>query len=277
MNCLSSSVVKLIEEQNLPFPHRLEELTWPAIASLTQSGEPVLLLPVGATEQHGKHLPINTDTCIATAVCDYASSLSGAYVAPPQAYSVSVGHTSKWPGTFSLSHETLITLIGEWVAWAVAMGWRRVLLVNSHFGNDAPLRVALDKARLNHIGALQIGLVNTFKVSPEIWNYFCSDAEDLHANKAETDLMLFLSPDTVDTDSIHDDPDRTVGTVFSYPVAQTSLHGLTGSPSQGTAAKGRSLFMQMSEALAALVETANSEQPPLDPSHWNELSSATTC
>jgi creatinine amidohydrolase len=72
-------------------------------------------------------------------------------------------------------------------------------------------------------------------------------------------------------DLVEDDPDRTGGTVFSYPVAQTSLNGITGNPSLGDAARGETLFAEMGDALAAFVETAKTEVPPLEASYWNDL------
>lgn len=265
------SVRDLIRKEGFPQPRRLEAMDWPDVAEAVADPSAVLLLPVGATEQHGPGMPICTDTCISSAVCDCASAIGGAFVAPAIAYAVSAGHTGKWPGTFSLAHETFIAVMEDWTAWAVSMGWRRALWVNSHFGNDASLRVALDKARLRHMGRLQIGLVHTFKLSPSIWNYFVSDAEDLHANRAEADLMLFLAPDAVRRDRLEDDPDRTAGSVFSYPVAQTSLNGVTGAPSEGDAARGRERFLEMARALAATVEAAKTEKPPLDASFWSRV------
>jgi creatinine amidohydrolase len=94
---------------------------------------------------------------------------------------------------------------------------------------------------------------------------------DLHANKAETDLILFLYPESVDTESIEDDPDRTEETVFSYPVAQTSLNGLTGAPSRASAAQGRELFLKMTTALAGKIEIAKTEKPPLPSEEWSDL------
>ena len=74
--------------------------------------------------------------------------------------------------------------------------------------------------------------------------------------------MLHLAPESVDMDAAEDDPDRTVGKVFSYPVAQTSKHGLTGKPSLASAADGAALFEKMGNALAALLEAAKTEPPP---------------
>ncbi|MCB1065840.1 MAG: creatininase family protein [Verrucomicrobiae bacterium] len=255
-------------DNDLPHPVRLDELSWSQIAALQEGGMRMLMLPTGATEQHGPHLPINTDSVIATRLTEAASSITGIPCLPVMTYTVSAGHTAKWPGTFSLRHETFIHSILDLVDWMVASGWKRLLVVNSHFGNDAVLRVAIDQLRLRHLNRLQIGMVNTFLLTPSIKAYFFADAEDLHANRAETDLMLHLAPDTVDMTAVEDDPDRTEGKVFSYPVSQTSLNGITGSPSEGTAEQGERLFREMAAALAEKASAALTETPPLDPSYW---------
>ena len=213
----------------------------------------MLLLPTGATEQHGPHLPIQTDSVIAGRLCEAAAEETGVPFLPTMTYTVSAGHTTKWPGTFSLRHETFIRAVNDLVDWMVATGWDRLLIVNSHFGNDASLRVAVDQLRLKHLGKMQLGMVNTFLLSPSIRDYFFLDAEDLHANRAETDLMLHLAPDSVNMDEVVDDPDRTGEIVFSYPVSQTSLNGVTGRPSEGTAERGAELFSEMTGALVEKV------------------------
>jgi creatinine amidohydrolase len=253
-------------------PLRLDQLTWPRIAALQAGGMRMLLLPAGATEQHGPHLPANTDTVIAGRLAAAASAATGIPVLPTLAFTVSAGHTGKWPGTFSLRHETFIHAINDLGDWMAATGWDRLLIVNSHFGNDAALRVAVDQLRLRHLGTLQVGLVNTFLLSPSIRDYFFSDADDLHANRAETDLLLHLAPETVDMAAVEDDPDRTAGTVLSRPVSQTSLNGVTGRPSEGDAARGESLFREMAAALIAKARSALTEEPPLSPEHWRETS-----
>lgn len=245
-------------------PVLLETLPWPDLQQMLEAGHELLLLPVGATEQHGPHLPINTDTLIATATCQAASALTGAPMLPALNYTVSLGHTEKWPGTFALFHETLIATVREIGRWAFATGWKRLLLVNSHFGNDASLRVAVDRLRFDFVNRLQIATRNTFNLTPSIWEYFISDAADLHANKAETDLMLHLAPETVDMAAAEDDPDRTTETVFNYMVANTSLNGVTGNPTEGTAGRGKLLFEEIGEALATIVEKARRETAPVE-------------
>jgi creatinine amidohydrolase len=253
-------------------PISIEFLSWPEVAKVRDRSSGMLILPVGATEQHGPHLPINTDTVIATRVCEYASTETGVALLPSLAFTVSSGHTPKWPGTFSLTHEAFIDTVSGIASWAVQTGWSKLLIVNSHFGNDASLRVAVEKIRLAHLGNLQVGLKHTYQLTESIWDYFISDAEDLHANKAETDLMLHLAPETVRMKAVEDDPDRTGGTVFSYPVAQTSVNGVTGSPSLGSAERGAQLFREMGDALVAILKRAGTEEAPLNRLHWERFS-----
>ena len=196
-------------------PVILEKLAWPEIAELRERNGGLLLLPLGATEQHGPHLPVAMDTLLAEDVCHAVSDKTGVPVMSALRYTVSQGHTSKWPGTFSLRHETFIAVINEIADWAVATGWKRLLLVNSHFGNDASARVAVDQIRLRHLGKLQIGLRHVFQLTPDIWKAYTRDADDLHANRAETSLMQHLHADLVHEDRLMmaDDPDRSGGTV----------------------------------------------------------------
>lgn len=254
-------------------PIILEHLAWPEIASLREQNGGLLMLPLGATEQHGPHLPVAMDTLLAEAVCHAASARSGVPVLPALRYTTSQGHTTKWPGTFSLRHETFIHTLSDIAAWAHATGWKRLLFVNSHFGNDASARVAMDLLRLSYLGKLQIGLVHVFKLSDAIWAEYTADAADLHANQAETSLMLHLYPELVHMDrlSSSDDPDRTTGTVFSHPVAQTSLNGVTGYPSRANAEQGKRLFDAMANELTETLKLAINEEPPLPAEHWSDL------
>lgn len=254
---------------NLPQTICIEQLTWPQVKAL-QVECSLLVLPLGATEQHGLALPINTDTVIADALCREACSRTGVAMAPVMPYTSSGGHTAKWPGTFSLTPKTFIDSLIQFVKWALATGWTRLYIVNAHAGNDAPMRVAIDQIRIELMGKLQIGYLNTFFIDSEIEACFTEDAVDLHANKGECDLMLHLAPETVDQAALAtaDDPDRTVDKVFSYPVSQTSLNGTTGLPSRGNAVDGERLFQMMSAALVTKLECAKTESPPLPEAEW---------
>lgn len=244
----------------MSLPVLLEQLAWP---DAQRTLDDVLLLPVGAIEQHGPHLPLNTDTLIATASCHYASAQTGAPVLPALSYTVSLGHTEKWPGTFAIMHETLMNTVREIAQWAVANGWKRLLIVNSHFGNDAPLRCAVDRLRFDFVGKLFVAVRNTWALTQSIAAKFTHDAADWHANEAETSLLLHVAPQFVRTNRIEDDLDRTAGCVFPHMVPHTSTNGVTGCPSEATVERGAALLREIGDALVELIDRARIEQPPL--------------
>jgi creatinine amidohydrolase len=241
----------------------LDTLTWPAVRALVQGGETLCLLPLGATEQHGRHLPLNTDSVIATAICLEASSRTGVPVLPTVTVTSSHAHSTKWPGTLSYPPRMVIDMLVELSRWVAAAGFTKLLIVNAHGGNVAPLGVAVDEIR--RLGELQVGGIGWFALTPAIAERTFADGEDIHANAAETSLMLHLRPELVDTGAIADDPDRTAGLVFSYPVDRTSADGLTGAPSRASAREGAELFELIAAALAERVERARSEEPPSVP------------
>ncbi|MDQ4018333.1 MAG: creatininase family protein [Actinomycetota bacterium] len=241
-------------------PRLLAELTWPEIAEIVATGQGLCLLPVGATEQHGRHLAVGTDTIIADAICREASSRTGVPLLPTLAITSSQAHTTKWPGTLALPPRLLVETVLEIARWVRASGFDRLLFVNAHVGNAAPLTVAIDELR--QIDELRVGLLHWYDATPEIGAFATADAIDWHAHRAETALMLHLRPDLVRTEEIRDDADRTDGLVFSYTVAETSREGLTGSPSLATAADGARLFERVVEALEQRIEAARREEPP---------------
>ena len=256
-----------------PFEQRpllWEALTWEEIASLRRSGVGLCLLPVGATEQHGPHLGVGMDTCNATKLCQAVSSVTGVPVLPPLAYGCSLGHSRRWPGTLALQPQTLMNAVVEIFDWLQSAGFTRLLLVNGHVGNAAPLRCALEIIRSRWDDAM-VGVCSVAEISPRVRAEFFADAEDWHANAAETSLMLAQAPELVRLDRLanSDDPDRTGGLVFAHPVNRTSKNGVTGFPSRATRNQGEILFQNMVEDLAAQVRSALTEQPPLTNSYFS--------
>jgi creatinine amidohydrolase len=249
-------------------PRRLVEMSWPEIGELVSAGESLCVLPVGATEQHGRHLPIGTDTYLVEAFCDAASERTGVPLLPALAVSSSHAHTTNWPGTFSLRPRQVIEVVTELACWVRASGFEKLLIVNAHGGNPAPLTVAVDEIRC--AGGLEVGLAHWFRLTPAVQAAVEADGRDWHANAAETSLMLHLRPDLVDRDQIRDDPDRTEGLVFSYTVARTSVDGLTGAPTLATAEEGERLFEEVVDALTASFVAGRDERPPRLPQASHE-------
>jgi creatinine amidohydrolase len=245
-----------------------ERATWEEIAQLRDGGMDMAILPVGATEQHGPHLSLDVDTRSAVDVAHAVSAATGVPVLPAIPYGCSLGHSRRWPGTLALSPHTLIDLVAEVGDWVVGAGFRRLLILNGHVTNFAPLRCALELLRSRHDHAM-VAVLSLHEISARVKAAYGADAEDWHANAAETSLMLARAPQAVRPDRIAaaDDPDRTSGLLFSHPVNRTSENGVTGAPSRASQTDGARLFAWMVEDLTARVQAALHEEAPLPHSY----------
>lgn len=250
-----------------PKIRRWGDLAWPELSELnTSSGvhHEVGLVPVGAIEQHGPHLPTATDSLVATAICDAAALESGALVLPTISLGCSYGHGTVTPGTLSLTPKLLAAVVCQYAEWAAYTGLRRLLFVNAHLGNTAALGVATDHLRL-YRPDLRVGVIEWWSVSDEVLAECTLDGADIHANRAETSLMMAIAPDLVHLGrcSVSDDPDRTKDLVFRYTAPALSLNGVTGRPSEATGELGLSLMNAIVAQVVLKVERGRIEQPPL--------------
>lgn len=249
-------------------PIRWADLTWPAlrdhIEKLEHDGHAVGLIPFGATEQHGPHLPTGTDTLVATALCERASAATGAVVLPPVNIGVSYGHGDHIPGTLSWTPVQAAQMLTQVVDWAARSGVRRFLVVNAHAGNVAATSVALDEIRFARPD-LRIGAFHWWQSSEELTRELTSDGGDVHANRAETSAVMALAPHLVVQSELEgaDDPDRTGGLVFAYTATELSTNGVTGSPSLASAELGQRLLALAMDGLVDRITAAKHEEAPL--------------
>ncbi len=176
--------MKALEQRPLLWEH----LTWEEVGSLHRSGMNLCLLPVGATEQHGPHLGVGMDTCNAAKLCDAVSRVTGVPVLPALPYGCSLGHSRRWPGTLALQPQTLIDTVVQLFDWLHSAGYQRLLLVNGHVTNSAPLRCALEIIRSRYDDAPRCAFAIFPNSAPRVRAEFFADAEDWHANAAETSL-----------------------------------------------------------------------------------------
>jgi creatinine amidohydrolase len=244
---------------------RWEDLTGPEIvAALAGRPAEIGLLPIGAAEQHGPHLPTGTDTVIATKLAEAVSARTGAPVLPAINVSCSFGHGRMLAGSLSLTPELLAAAVRAIADWAACSGLRRLLAVNAHMGNAAALAVAGDHLRLERPD-LRFGVVHWWQASAEVATETNLDGDDVHGNRAETALMLALAPNSVRVGLMAgaDDEDRTRGLVFRYTADSLSTNGITGRPSEATAALGDRLLSLTVDALCEIVQCGRTEEPPL--------------
>jgi len=258
---MSKSLGEKIEQ-----PVLWEELTWEQISALREDGMTMVILPVGATEQHGRHLPVGVDTFSVIAVAHGVSAKTGIPVLPALPYGCSLGHSKKWPGTLSLRPETLAKLVLETAEWVSSAGFTRLLLLNGHVTNWAPLRCGLENVRHTYPD-LQIALRSLWEIAPSIHQFYHQDAANFHANCAETSVMLALRPNLVQIDKAVDEPDRSAACFFAYTVNKESVYGGVGTPSKADLNLGKQILetciAELSEQLKrALVEGAPLESMP---------------
>ena len=240
------------------------ESTWTELPRQLADVRGAAILPIGATEQHGPHMGCGMDAVLADELCRAVAALTGVPMLPTLPYGVSIGHSQRWPGTIALQPITMIEVVKQIGDWAYRSGVRRMFIVNTHVNNAAPLRCALEMLRSEH-DDLFVAVINSATISERVRQFHFADAEDWHANDAETSLMLAVAPRMVReaTMSDADDVDRTQDHVFAHPVNRTSKNGVTGTPSIATADKGREWFAWMVADLAATIRKGLTEAPPL--------------
>ncbi|MBE9375515.1 mycofactocin biosynthesis peptidyl-dipeptidase MftE [Saccharopolyspora sp. HNM0983] len=204
---------------------------------------PVLAVPLGATEQHGPHLPLGTDTAIATALCHrLAAAVADVLVAPAVPYGSSGEHAG-FPGTVSIGQEAVELLVVELVRSLDDVA--AAVLVNAHGGNRAPLHRAEQRLRSEGRPLL-------------VWSP-TGPADDSHAGHTETSVMLHLHPDQVsperaETGATAPLPDL-IEPLRNHGVRAVSSNGVLGDPTRATAAAGRRILDDWTASLTAAVGT----------------------
>ena len=168
----------------------------------------------------------------------------------------------------------LVTQIGTWAYYS---GVRRLFLVNAHVTNAAPLRCALESLRAAH-DDLMVANIDTATMSARVRQAHFADANDWHANEAETALMMAVAPQIVRMAKVAeaDDEDRTIASVFAHPVNRTSRNGVTGFPSRATRGAGEHLYGWMVEDLVSIVTRGLAEVPPLPQSYTQRATAPAT-
>jgi creatinine amidohydrolase len=208
--------------------------TWHAAAA---QRDRVLVVPVGATEQHGPHLPLTTDTDIATALAQrLADALPDAVVVAPAVAYGSSGEHEGFAGTISIGQETTEQLLVE-LGRSATRTWPRVLLVSAHGGNAVP--VVRATRRLQEEG-------RDVRAWTPPWH-------DAHAGHSETSVMLALAPERVDLDGAEPGALEPLAdllpTLMARGVAAVSPNGVLGDPTGASAQAGEQL---LDTALASL-------------------------
>jgi creatinine amidohydrolase len=236
-------------------------LTSTELGAIVASGMDMAILPVGATEQHGPHLGTGCDTASPEEVAWRVSARTGVLVLPALPYGISLGHTTKWPGTVSLHPQTFIQAVVEIGRWVVGSGIRRLLLLNGNGPNAPGLECARIQLRYEFPRS-RFRVLSLFDMSERVRKVYYSDAADLHANRGETSLLMHVRPEMVRPQSVVDEEDVSPGLIFSYDMPSTTRSGVTGRPSESSPGDGAALTEMLVSDLTAIVQSALVESWP---------------
>ncbi len=247
----------------------LHEVTWEEVREALDRSGGVVLIPIGSTEQHGRHLPLGTDTFVAIAIAEDAAKRTGAVVAPPLFYGWSPHHMAL-PGTVSIRPEVLIELLLDIIRSLREHGFTKFVVINGHRIVNVPwIQIAAEKVQ-RELG-VRVAIFDPAYMSKEI-------AEELgfgpvgHADEAETSHMLYIKPELVYMDRAvdhrpeerklyHVDPRSREDTLCYVPSTAETMKriaavsgGVIGEPSKASRDRGRKYHEHLVNRLVEVIE-----------------------
>ncbi len=211
---------------------RLGRMAW------TDLDQPLVVVPVGSCEQHGPHLPLETDTLVASALAEeLVARRDDCVLAPPLTITASGEHQG-FPGTLSIGNDAMCAVIVELVRsadWATG-----VVFVNGHGGNATAMRDAT--AVLQH------------EERPVLVWWPRVPEGDPHAGHTETSLMLALAPELVQLDQAVSGPTPATDDLVRHGVRAISASGVLGDPTTASVGDGWRIFDQLAGQLLDAVD-----------------------
>lgn len=251
----------------MPLSRRWQDLSWTDFRSLT--ADSVAILPVAAVEQHGPHLPLSVDAAINAGLLEAALQKLApgvtALALPMQSVGLSVEHV-RFPGTLTLSAETLIAMLTEIGQSVGRAGVHRLVLLNSHGGQPGVCDIVCRRLRANGLFAVNC-IASGLGLPPDLVLTEAESRHGIHGGLVETSLMLHLQPDQVRTrHAVHFQsawltragaetiltPEGAVG--FGWETQDLHPAGALGDASAATATLGKAILAFQAERLARLIE-----------------------
>lgn len=256
----------------------LSNYTWEEVKELVDL-DPVVLLPLGAFEQHGKHLPLKVDEFMVNNIANESVRKSHqkkiSAVVAPVIWSGYSPHHLDFPGTISIRDETLTNLIMDIVESLVKNKLERILILNGHGGNSAILKNVGQKLKYDK---------NIYIATASYWDFAMNEINEWresdlgginHACEMETSLMLHMQEESVIKENIIDNPLKrsqytgvdllSGGAVgVSATFKELSDHGVIGSPSLATKEKGSELYNIITNNISDFITDFSKWTKPLN-------------
>lgn len=254
-------------------------LTWTEIAQMPDKENVVIIQPIGAIEQHGPHLPVAVDSAISVGVLGTALGKLDpnipAYALPCLYYGKSNEHW-QFPGTITLSAETLLSVIKEMAASIYRSGFRKLVLMNSHGGQPQIMEIAARDIHQEQQDFLVFPLF-TWRV-PHIAGKLLTPVEQeygIHAGDAETSIMLSLLPEQVKMERAVQEypqglPEDSLLSMegklpFAWLTKELSKSGVMGDATTATKEKGDRLLASVADGWVRVIQDIHKfRQPNLD-------------
>lgn len=235
---------------------KFENLTQPEIAE-TLKENPLVILPTGSIEQHGSHLPAGTDIFAAEAIAEEVAKIMNGLVLPGGSLGVTPMHMP-YEATISLSPETYMNLVFDICNSVAKHGAKKLLVINWHEGNSAPLSIACD--RLHRECGLSVLIAQACYVAAEMYGPDCGGLT--HGGEIEALAVLAHRPDLVHLDRITGSSDQKFGSKMDklrrtkeYQPILTDIRtiapsGWYGKPELATIEKGNKMLSDISKAIS---------------------------
>lgn len=230
------------------------ELNSPQLGSVSR--ETICVLPLGATEQHGPHLPLATDQIIADGLAAELDAICQNHLlVMPGLPATCSEHHMAFTGSLTLDHDAFIQVVTQLIGSAARHGFRRFFLLNAHGGNSSVGGVVAEKLSAQ-LPEIDVVFGTWFRMAGERLRHLVEGGHPAvgHACEFETSLIMVFRPELVDHAAIVDDGkaptspllkfDLLAGgpTVRSVPFEQFTASGVWGKPSLASAKKGRDIM-----------------------------------
>jgi creatinine amidohydrolase len=266
---------------------------WPQVEELARNGC-VAVLPFGAFEQHGPHMPLSTDTIMAQELArrlaerltkrltERLAGAAGALLLPPVHYGETSGNNG-FPGTISLGFDTVRHIALDICAGLRQGGVAGLVVVNGDYGNQAPLKLAAREAR-DQLGypVLVIDYPGLAEIAAQVSETPSAGHGFYHADEVETSMVLAIEPTAVRMEHAREEYPRFPAAYGCTPIPlrEISASGVFGDPRRATAAKGARILDELTERAWRIVEpfTAEVTAPALSPHphSWASVSARTS-
>jgi creatinine amidohydrolase len=235
-------------------------LSWPAVADAVRE-RPLALLPFGAIEEHGPHLPLDTDVVLADALAERIAAASGLLRLP----TIPLGQVwslARFPGSLSVSDHTLVSIVADLAPGLARNGVRGLVLLTAHLGNVAALHAAsrlLSEREL--LPALVVAYPGLREAGAEVREAPESHPSIMHADELETSMMLAVAPERVDMDRAVAEYPVYPPHFGSAPIRWDALDrsGVFGDATASTAEKGERLLELITAAAGEMIDSWREE------------------